>query len=155
MSETARLRTAKAFISMFGNLDTSLLSSILAPSYVHTFAPASLQDRLRTKGKTEMVSHIASLRNIMTGFPVYAKSYFECDAENMVTVWATSKVEWKEQLLRQVDNPGEWEYEGEYIFFIWLDETGEKIVRVVEFLDSFKTVKLMGLMKTARELGEK
>ncbi|KAI0839345.1 hypothetical protein F5Y06DRAFT_265193 [Hypoxylon sp. FL0890] len=95
VAETARLRTAKAFISMFATLDTTLLSSLLAPFYEQTFAPASLSEYIGAKKKDAMISHIASVRTLMTGFPMYAKSYWECDAENMVTVWATSKVEWR------------------------------------------------------------
>ncbi|RYP65611.1 hypothetical protein DL771_008219 [Monosporascus sp. 5C6A] len=151
MAETTRLQTAKAYISIFANLDTTLLSSLLAPSYVHTFAPASLSDYFRTKGKDEMVAHITSLKAFMTGFPVYAKNYWESDVENMVTVWATSKAEWKEEVMGGKSGTGEWEFEGEYMFLIWMDKTEEKVVKVVEFVDSLKTVRAMELMERARE----
>lgn len=50
------------------------------------------------------------------------------------------------------DGDGEWEYEGEYMFVLTMDESGERIVRVVEMLDSLKTEKeLRPLMKRARE----
>ncbi|RYP74220.1 hypothetical protein DL771_003153 [Monosporascus sp. 5C6A] len=151
MAESTRLQTAKAYISTFANLDTTLLSSLLAPSYVYIPAPASLGDFLRTKDKDEMVAHIASLRTYMTGFPVYAKNYWESDAENMVTVWATSKIEWKEEVMGETAGTGEWEFEGEYMFLIWMDKTEEKVVKVLAFMDSLKTVRVMELMGRARE----
>jgi uncharacterized radical SAM superfamily Fe-S cluster-containing enzyme len=45
-----------------------------------------------------------------------------------------------------------WRYKGEYMFMLWMDESGEKVVRVVEFLDSKGTADvLMPLMRRARE----
>jgi hypothetical protein len=50
----------------------------------------------------------------------------------------------------------EWVYEGEYIFIFSMDESGEKIVRTVEFLDSKGTAEKLGvLMKRANENREK
>lgn len=34
----------------------------------------------------------------------------------------------------------EWVYKGEYIFLLAMDETGKKIIRIIEFLDSKATV---------------
>jgi len=43
----------------------------------------------------------------------------------------------------------EWEYTGEYIFILDMDEEG-RITRVVEFLDSLATERVRGLMGKAR-----
>ena len=47
-------------------------------------------------------------------------------------------------------NEADWEYVGEYIFILDLDEEG-KITRIVEFLDSKNTVRLFALAEKARE----
>lgn len=41
-------------------------------------------------------------------------------------------------------------YENEYVWFLWFDETGEKIVRIREFLDG---VAARGLLDRVRKLG--
>jgi len=46
---------------------------------------------------------------------------------------------------------GEWVYEGEYVFMFWMDESGERIERTVEFLDSKGTEEVLRpLMVRAR-----
>lgn len=89
----------------------------------------------------------------MTGFPVHGKEYLENESANQVTVWATSRAEFREE----VKNSGssveeEWVYEGEYVFMFWMDDSGRKIVKTVEFLDSEGTNKVLGpLMGRARK----
>lgn len=49
----------------------------------------------------------------------------------------------------------EWSYRGEYIFIFTMDESQEKIIRVLEFVDSKGTDRLRGLMARARANLEK
>jgi hypothetical protein len=49
----------------------------------------------------------------------------------------------------------EWLYVGEYVFFFSMDESGEKIERIVEFLDSKAAVQGRALVARARENLEK
>lgn len=69
-----------------------------------------------------------------------------------MTLWATGTPEFKKEVM---DGEREgWEYTGEYIFILDVDEEG-KIVRVVEFLDSKGTERLRGLVERARRnMGE-
>jgi hypothetical protein len=108
--------------------------------------------------KAGFIAYSSTLREIMTGFPVFGKEYLESESQNQVTVWATSRTEFREDV--KDDDGGlaaaDWVYEGEYVFMFWMDESGEKIVRTVEFLDSEGTNKaLRPLMKRARENREK
>lgn len=150
-----RLETAKKYIGHFATLDTQVLDSILAGNHTHQFAPASANPP-GPFDKQGMLDHIGHLRNIMTGFPVTAKEYIESESGNQVTVWATSQTIFRDDVRDDGISKKEWEYEGEYIFLLSMDETGEKIVRTVEFLDSKGTVdKLGALMKRANENREK
>ena len=89
----------------------------------------------------------------MTGFPVTAKEYTESESCNQVTVWATSKAIFRDDVK---DDEEEWEYEGEYVFMFWMDGSGERIERTVEFLDSLGTrERLMKLMRRAEENRER
>jgi len=92
----------------------------------------------------------------MTGFPVTGKEYIESESANQVTVWATSRTIFRDDVKDDGIGEEEWVYEGEYIFMLWMDESGEKIVRTVEFLDSKGTVEKLGaLMKRANDNRDK
>ncbi|KUI66982.1 hypothetical protein VM1G_01922 [Cytospora mali] len=155
--ESKRLQTAKKYIGHFATIDTETLASVLSDDHVHQFAPASLS----LPGpftKQDFLDHSARLRRVMTGFPVYAKEYVESESANQVTVWATSKAQFREEVMDDDDNggggsgEGKWVFEGEYVFMLWMDESGEKIRRTVEFLDSKATEDgLRLLMKRANE----
>lgn len=150
-----RLETAKTFIDQFATLDTQALASILAENHTHQFAPASLN----VPGpfdKAGLLAHRSRLRNVLTGFPVTAKEYIESESSNQVTVWATSQTIFRDDAKDDGLSEEEWTYKGEYIFIFSMDETGEKIVRTIEFLDSMGTHdKLLPLMKRANENREK
>jgi hypothetical protein len=146
-----RLETAKKYIAGFATLDIQTFSSLYAENYIHQFAPASL-NLPESLDKQGMNSHLKDIRNILAGFPVTAKEYVENESSNQVTVWATSQTIFRDDVKDDGISQKEWVYEGEYIFMLWMDETGEKITRVVEFLDSKATDdKLRPLMKRARE----
>jgi hypothetical protein len=150
---STRLLTAQKYISHFANLDKGLLASLISETYTHEFAPTSLNPP-GPFTKTGFLAHGASLSEIMRGFPVTAKEYFECEASNRVVVWATSEAHFKKEVMD--GDEAEWEYKGEYVFMFWMDESGEKIERTVEFLDSAATKeRLFGLMARARANSEK
>jgi hypothetical protein len=153
---STRLETAKKYISHFATLDSKLLETLLTDDHIHEFSPKSMNPP-GPFTKAGFIAHSSTLREIMTGFPVIGKEYLECESRNQVTVWATSRTEFREDVkdgdsLAAVD----WVYEGEYVFMFWMDESGEKIVRTVEFLDSEGTNKVLRpLMKRARDNREK
>ncbi|KAL1872052.1 hypothetical protein Daus18300_004421 [Diaporthe australafricana] len=156
--ESQRLQTAKKYIDYFKTLDRDTLASVLAQNYKHEFAPASLAPP-GPFTRDQFLEHNAALRKIMTGFPAHAKEYVESEASNQVTVWATARARFRDEVVEdgvagddEEDRKKKWDYEGEYVFMMWMDETGEKVVRTVEFLDSKATeYELRPLLKTANE----
>lgn len=149
--ESKRLQTAKKCIGHFETLDSDTLASVLAPDHTHQFAPASLAfPGPFTRG--QFLEHSAVLRQVLTGFPVRGNEYVESESSNQVTVWATARPRFKEEVLRDEKDREEWEFQGEYVFMFWMDETGDKIVRTVEFLGSKGTeYGLRPLLKRANE----
>ncbi|KAI9745722.1 MAG: hypothetical protein M1818_001258 [Claussenomyces sp. TS43310] len=149
--ESRRLETAKKFIDHFATLDTQILDTILSESYVHQFAPASLKPP-GPFSKQGFIEHHGHLCNLMTGFPVTAKEYIDSESSNQVTVWATSQAAFRDDVKDEETSSTDWAYRGEYIFIFTMDQTGDKIIRTVEFLDSKETAdKLMNLMKRAND----
>ncbi len=150
-----RLETAKKFIGHFANFDRQTLDTILAEDYTHHFAPSSLTP-LGPYTKQALLEHHGRMLVIMSGFPVTAKEYIESESSNQVVVWATSQAHFRDEVKDDGIPAKDWMYEGEYVFILSMDRTGEKVVRAVEFLDSKATLdKLVGLMKRAQENSEK
>jgi hypothetical protein len=87
---------------------------------------------------------------------VRPKDVFINPTGNQVTVWADSETWFHDDVKDQDkdDNsiPAEqWLYHGEYIFIFDMDDSGTKITRVFEFLDSKGTDQLRALLKKARQ----
>ena len=145
------LKTAQRFIGIFETLDTQTLDSILAEKHTHEFAPSSLNIP-SPYDRQGILEHIGHLRDVLAGFPVTAKEYIQSEGSNTVAVWATSRTMFRDDVKDDNISLEEWTYEGEYLFVLIMDETGDKIVRTIEFLDSKGTAdKLWPLMKRAKE----
>ncbi|KAL6251797.1 hypothetical protein RBB50_002007 [Rhinocladiella similis] len=141
--------TAERYISAFETLDADLFASLQSPvEYTHTFHPASVNPPPPQDG-AHFAQHIRDLKGIMRGFPVYAQSIWVNEAQRQVIFHATSETWFRDEYKDSDD--AEWLYHGEYIFALDMDETGQKITKVFEFLDSKGTDALRGLMKRARE----
>lgn len=93
--------------------------------------------------------NIFRLTHVLNSFPFTIKEISDNPTENQVLVWGTAVPEWKEEVMD--GEKTEWEYVGEYMFLINFEEGGEKINRIVEFLDSKATESLHGLMKRAMQ----
>ena len=79
------------------------------------------------------------------------KEVIESQDSNQVVVWAMSETCFRDEVKDAGIPEDEWAYKGEYMFVFTMDESGEKIERVLEFLDSKKTKDtLLGLMERAR-----
>ena len=94
-------------------------------------------------------AHLNSLRSILSTFPVEAKEIFETEGSNQVTIWATSNAVFREEA-KDEDSGLDWSYQGEYIFVLVLNESGDKIERILEFLDSKKVLEMQAQLKRAR-----
>ncbi|KAF4813620.1 hypothetical protein CGCSCA5_v008273 [Colletotrichum siamense] len=140
-----------AFIRAFDTLDETAHISLRAPSCTHTFAPASMGPP-PPMTNAELAAHLAKLRLIMTGFPVTAKEIHVNVPKRQVLIWATAVAEFKDEVkgLKEGENGTEWDYVGEYMFFLTVDKE-RKISRVVEFVDSLGTKRVWGLMSRAWE----
>jgi len=133
-----RFETAQTYINAFATLSLPTFTSVLADDLTHTFAPSSMATAFRhstLNSRAAFLAHIQSLQVAMHGFPVYPKAWVEDPGQNAVWCWADSRTMWKDEAMD--GGKEEWVYEGEYVFMLYFDESGEKIVKVVEMLDSW------------------
>ena len=143
-------QTALAYIDGFRTLSPETFLSILAPSAEHKFAPASL-NLPQSMDAAAFANHLGNLREILAGFPVFPKEIFENEGLSQVTIWATSETIFHEKAKGDDYSSEDWEFHGEYIFILTMDESRERIVQIIEFLDSKATEHLRDLMARARQ----
>lgn len=154
---SVRAKTALAFIDDFETLDVPTMISRRTSDCIHSFLPSSMAKSrgLLPKDNAAFTAHINRLREVMPTFPVTPKEVMEDENKNLVIVHATSQAHFYEELKDDGIPAEEWEYQGEYIFMVTTDESGEKIRKIEEFVDSLGSMRLLGLMKRARENKEK
>lgn len=143
-----RLETAKKFISYFAALDTDILESVLAETVLIHYAPASIPSP-GPFGKQAMIEFVKKLKPIMASFPMTAKKYIESESGNQVVVWATSQAIFHDNVMDDGIAQDDWKYTGEYVMMITMDESGGKIVEILEFVDSLSVAKLVELSQRA------
>ncbi|MCJ1447951.1 MAG: hypothetical protein MMC23_008463 [Stictis urceolatum] len=140
--------TAAAFLRAFEELDDGSHIALRAPNCRHTIAPASTSFHPNMTNE-QWATHFASLRDVLIRFPVTAKEIFEQPASNQITVWATSEAIFREEA-KDYDSGLDWTYRGEYIFILFFNQAGDRIERILEFVDSKRAAEVMILVKRAR-----
>ncbi|KAF4917956.1 hypothetical protein CGCVW01_v009316 [Colletotrichum viniferum] len=159
-------RVDVAIVAAAGEPEGSELDAVVAPGLVIIKLPIFIRTIVTTEQALHEVgtaftrafdtldetAHLAKLRLIMTGFPVTAKEIHVNVPKRQVLIWATAVAEFKDEVkgLKEGEDGTEWDYVGEYMFFLTVDEEG-KISRVVEFVDSLGTKRAWGLMSRAWE----
>ena len=144
-----RIETAKSLLEGFADLSEHRLVSTRSEDCTHAFAPSSL-NMGPPRDNATFAAHLATLREVLSGFPVTPQEIFDSANENTVTVWATGDAIFHEELKDDGLSAEEWKYRGEYIFIFQMDSTGRRVQRIVEFLDSKATEHLRELMVRAR-----
>lgn len=139
--------TATTFLKVFETLDTSVVRSIQSDSYTHHFAPASLA--MPEQNLKQFIDHIKWLNDVLKAFPVIPKEIWVNPTLKQVTIWATAVPEFHQHIIGS-DDSKDWYVQGEYIFVLSMDDSGRKIERGIEFLDSKRTEYLLELNARAR-----
>ncbi|KAH7394898.1 hypothetical protein DE146DRAFT_764549 [Phaeosphaeria sp. MPI-PUGE-AT-0046c] len=146
---------ATSFLAAFTNLSSANHLSLRAPECTHRyaslinhiFAPSTVQ--VNPKSNSDFATHMdANIRPLLIAFPVTAKEIHINEPKRQITIWATGKPKFKADAMDGDEN--EWDYTGEYIFILDVNEEG-RIERILEFLDSLATERLRGLMVRARK----
>lgn len=139
---------ALQYLHGFSTMDPEAMIALRTPTAIQYFAPASLPPP-EPKDNEGFAAHLGHLKQVMECFPVEAKEIIESKEEKKVVIWATSQAKFKDGVKDNSISAEDWDFRGEYVFMFHFDATGEKIERVVEFLDSKGTVQLRKLLQTA------
>jgi len=144
-----RRKTALKFIGGFEHLSTEDLVDTRSKSCIHTFAPASCSPP-PALDNAAFADYLVHLRQVLKAFPVTPAEVMEDNEQNRLIILATSRTVFHEHVKDEGLAEEEWMYRGEYVFFLTMNESGRKIERIVEFLDSKGTDRLRELMARAR-----
>lgn len=145
---TTRIKTAKSFVEAYASLSVGGLLPLVAGDYSHTFAPAPLE-QLMAKTISDIAAQITALRRILHGFHSHIRELIDSESYNQVVVWASSEAIFREEVKDTADPEEDWEYKGEYMLLFTMDESGEHITKLVEFVDSKGAERMMGLVMRA------
>lgn len=147
MSSTQR-KVAQAFLDSFETLDADANIALRTADCVHTMAPSSL-DFPPSMTNEQWKAHVSRLKPVLATLPVTAKEIFQADGGNKLTIWAESDATFRPEA--KDDDPSvDWSYRGEYMFVLLFNDAGDRIERIVEFIDAKKAADVMGLMARAR-----
>jgi hypothetical protein len=160
---SSRLKTTKAFINAFTTLTVADSLRVRAPNCVHEFAPLSVAASIPPKTNSDFAVHLTRFQGLITSFTFAVKETIDNPTANQVLLWTTASPNWAPGVMTGKDGKGKdlaWEYTGEYMFLLSFEdgETGDdgnggklkRIERIVEFVDSKGTMRLLDLMHTAR-----
>lgn len=100
-----------------------------------------------------LASRLKHLAGVLESFTVSIQEAWASPSKNQVTVSAVSEPKLHGHV-KDNDNEEEWKLHGEYIFILDMDETGEKLKHVFEFLDSKATENLWLLATRAFKKNE-
>lgn len=130
-------------------MDESILESVLADDYTHHYAPSSIPQQ-GPFDRQGLINFVIGLKRIIKTYPMTIKESIDSESRNVVTVWTTGLASFHDELQDGSMSKEEWQYTGEYIFLLYMNETGDKLIKTVEFLDSKATVdKLMATVARA------
>ncbi|KAF1951007.1 hypothetical protein CC80DRAFT_496300 [Byssothecium circinans] len=134
--ESARLRTARAWIDVFTTLDPSPLHAILSPTYQQTYGPNTLASiGIGPYDKAGFIAYVSNLSNRMTSFIVTVDEIIDSESSNAVCAWTNTDARFR----KEVTDGETWEYRGQSLLMFWFDGEG-RIERCMEVVDSKKTL---------------
>jgi hypothetical protein len=145
--------TALAFVhtfDTFGTLDTSKLLSFRCHQCIHISSRLHHFHYPLPLDNAAYAEFISNMVPFIERWPVTAKEIIGDEKLNRVTIWAESEAKFKDEVKDDGIDEGEWVWKGEYVFIFSMDKSGEKIERIVEFLDSKTTEKGMLLVERAK-----
>jgi hypothetical protein len=134
-SQSTRCETALAYLASFEHLDTKILAGLRTSICKHIFAPVSYQDPIPLSNE-EFAAQLSKIKGVIVKFAVKVKEVMEDPVQNRVMIWADGEPTWANECMDDGLSEEEWAYRAEYMFVLSMDESEEKIERIVEFLDT-------------------
>lgn len=147
---SGRVLTASKYLKAADEMDIDAIMSLRSPICSHHYAPASLGELPPLDNATYQAS-LLRFKDIISGFEITNKEVMEDDKQNRIMIWASARTIWYPAAKDPGITEEEWDFRTEYVFILSMDESQEKIVKVVEFVDSKATEQWRQLVARAME----
>jgi hypothetical protein len=137
------------------NVNLAGMMALRTPTCTHIFAPASLGVR-PPLDNAAYEANLLRFKGLISGFPMTVKEVMEDEKQSRVIAWVAGGQEWNPAAKDPGLSEAEWGLVREFIFIFSLDESGEKIERIVEFLNSKGTEQMRkAMVRAAHNLEQK
>jgi hypothetical protein len=123
MSSSAQRQTALAVVAAFNKMDVDSIISHRSPGCMRHILPSSLN--LAPMNNTEYATQLQKLVAIFLNFNLTVHDIVEDREAHRIVMWLKARADTLAG-----------EYANEYIWTLDFDETGEKIIRMHEFVDA-------------------
>ncbi|KAK3331504.1 hypothetical protein B0H66DRAFT_598986 [Apodospora peruviana] len=120
---STRRKTALAMVEAYETLDVAKIMAFRTPECTFQALPRSM-NRPEMNNK-EYAAHLGQVVKALSNLKIVVEEVFEDAAENKVVLWARGTADTKV-------GP----YVNEYILMIYLNESGDRVTRFCEFVDS-------------------
>ena len=145
------LKTARAYIRALDSLDIDGLRAITTPDFSIFIGPAStrLGADDGTATRDVFLQRFTGMKKLVrTLHTQIVKEWPPNEASNQVTLHAVGDTEWLPEVVGD-DDPKEWDWKGEVLMILTMDESGEKVKHKFDFTDSSEAAKMTELFKKA------
>lgn len=142
--------TAAEYLAVFKTLDPSSITHVQTQDYTHEFAPQSA-NLPGPFSLDEFAQFLSSLRKVINSFNMTARDTWVNPSLRQVVIRACSAPTFWDEV-KAGGSKIDWSFEGEYIFILHLDDKGRKVRKVLEFVDSKGTERLMALIAQAMSI---
>jgi hypothetical protein len=149
MPSSKRRETAIAYFRAFETWDIdTLLSRYLTHTCTHQIAPASVGGAIGVLNNEQWATRVRALTGVIKSCCFTAKEIVENDAANKLVLWMDGHVVFSDKDIG--------EFKGEYMFLLEFEESGERVRRIVEFVDSKEVVeKFLGMVEEGKRAAER
>lgn len=150
--EETLIATAKTYMQVFTSLDPEDILPIQTDDYQHTIAPTSL-GFTSPYTRAQFATHILGLRRFLSSFPVHSRQVWPNPTKRQVLIWAQSEANFHEFVkgFGEPDSSVSWTFKGEYMWLLTMNNKGNKVKQVLEFLDSKGAEQMKTLIGKALE----
>jgi hypothetical protein len=149
MPSSKRREAATGYLRAFETWDIDkVLSRYLTKTCTHQIAPASVGQAIGILNNAQWATRVRSLKGIIKSCCFVVKEIVEDEPENKLVLWVDGRITFSDEDVGV--------FNGEYMFILEFEEGGERVERVVEFVDSREVAgRFLGMVEEGRRAAER
>lgn len=150
------LKTAKAYLSAVDNIDSDGMLATTTDNFYVSISPASarLGDDDGRASRDTLIKRFQGLKHAMSSLHLnITQEWQPNEATRQVFLQATGDIEFLPSVIGD-DNKDEWVFKNEVFYVFTMNESGDKVEHLLEFVDSLAVQAMPALFgKAMKKLG--